>query len=113
MYTFIFIKFIGDTEAKVTIDVPETILIKQYTSGSCVASGIMYSRMPPYFIKVKLDSSNEAKCNITLLGRIKKIRHAQYQQNFNITCGNGNGSVQLECFTHRNNERTNVLVQGI
>ena len=67
MYTY---KLIGDTKAKVTIDVPTTIPSGQPTSGSCVASGNMYSRRPAYFfIRVRLVGHNEGDCSIECIGR--------------------------------------------
>ena len=116
-YTQYYIPFcnhaIGDTQAKVTINVPGTIPSGQPTSGSCVVSGNMYSRRPPYFfIRVKLvGNNNEADCSIECIGRFHELGRAHYRQNFNITCNHGN-SVGIQCFTHINNEITKVSVQG-
>ena len=98
-----------------TINVPRTILSEQPTGGSCVASGNMYSRRPSYFfIRVKLVGHNNlGDCSIKHIGRFQELRHAHYQQNFNITCNNGNNSVGIQCFTHINNEISKVNVQGI
>ena len=91
------------------INVPGTILTEEATNGSCVASGRLYSRMPPFYIIVR---SNEAGCNIKLIGSFQKIKSAHYQQNFNITCGNGTRSVRIQCFTHLNDERAIVHIKG-
>ena len=97
-----------------TINAPETILSGQPTSGSCVASGNKYSWRPPYFfIRVRLvGSKNAGNCSIKQIGRFQHIGHAQYQQNFNITCNNGNSSVGIQCFTHMNDDTDKVYVQG-
>ena len=104
----------GSAKAKATINVPTTILHGQPTSGSCVASGKMYSRVPPNsFIRIKLvDNNDKEECRIDLIGNIQKLRHAHYQQNFNITCINGNKSVGIKCFTHVNADMTLTNVQG-
>ena len=96
-----------------TIKVPETISSGQPTSGSCVVSGNMYSRRPPYFfIRVRLlNNNNEADCSIKSIGRFQELGRAHYRQNFNITCNHSN-VVGLQCFTHLNDDTDEVFVQG-
>ena len=97
-----------------TINIPTTILPGKPINGSCVASGNAYSTVPQYsFIKVRLtDRNNKGECNIEPIGSIQKIRHAQYQRNFTITCDNGNESAGIKCFTHVNTDVTQTNVQG-
>ena len=98
-----------------TINIPGSILSGQPTNGSCIASGNKYSRIPPYFyIRIKpVGGNNEADCNIKHdIRGFQKLRHAYYQQKFNITCNHGNSSVGIQCFTHINDETTKVNVQG-
>ena len=96
-----------------TINVPTTIPSGQPTSGSCIASGNMYSRRPAYFfIRIRLVGHNEGDCSIEHIGRFRELEHAHYQQDFNITCNHGNFSVGIQCFTHINDETTKVNVQG-
>ena len=96
------------------INVPASIVSKQPTSGSCVATGKAYSWAPRYsFIRVKLmDSNNEGQCSIKFIGRIQQLGDAHYQQKFNITCNNTINSVGLKCFTYVSNDMTQKHVQG-
>ena len=106
---------IGSAKAKVTINIPASIVSGQPTSGSCVASGNSYSHgVPQYsFIRLKLvDNSYEGKCTIKPIGIVQKLRLAHYQQKFNLTCDNITNSVQVKCFTHVSNDMTKTLVQG-
>lgn len=100
---------IGSATAKVTINIPASIVSGQPTSGSCVASG----NDQYFFIKVKLvDDTNNGQCSIKMIGGIQKLKRAHYQQKFNITCDNADNSVEVKCFTHVNNDVTKTLVQG-
>jgi len=97
-----------------TINIASTIVSGQPTSGSCIASGSIYARIPRYFyMRVQLLQSinRERHCSVKPIGRYIKLKHAYYQQNFNITCKNGNGSVVIRCFTSQN-EVTKINVQG-
>ena len=107
----------GSAKGKVTINVPAIIHPGQPTSGSCIASGRMYSQIPRYFyMRVKLEHSNNNKgnCDIEYIGKFKKLSHAKYQQNFSISCDNANNSVEITCFTSFNDEKeTNqIYVKG-
>ena len=76
----------------------------------------MYSRIPSYFyIRVKLEGNdNKGDCDIKHIGRFQKLSHAKYRQKFNITCDNGNNSVEIKCFTYRNDEKETyqIYVEG-
>ena len=104
----------GDSKAAVNINITRTILSGQPTNGSCVASGAIYSRISQYFyIRVRLiDNANPGDCSIKPIGKFQNLRHAHYQQNFSITCNNGNNSVGIQCFTHANDDTTQTYIQG-
>ena len=78
--------------------------------------GKMYSNVPRYFyIRASLVHSNNNKenCIIEHIGRLQNLSHAHYQQNFSITCNNGNSSVGIQCFTSENDDTSQILsVQG-
>lgn len=107
---------IGDSKAELNINIARTILSGQPTNGSCVASGKMYSQNEIHFIRAKLVHNNDNKgdCSINYTGRLQNPSHTHYQQNFNITCNNGNNSVEIQCFTSINNDISQIIsIQGI
>ena len=59
-----------------------------------------------------MGNNDETDCNIKHIGRLQELGRAHYQQNFNITCNSGNGSVGMQCFTHLNDYTTKVYTQG-
>ena len=104
---------LGKAQAKVTINIPKTILSGQPTSGNCYASGNVYSRVESYcYMRAQLvDHCNVEHCSIKYIGRFQKLKEAQYQQKFNITCNNINKLIGIKCFTCAN-EIAQTLVQG-
>ena len=97
-----------------SINIEKTILSGQPTSGSCVASGEIYSQITKFFfIRISvLKNNNKGNCSLNYITPFQKIKHAHYQQNFSLKCNNGNSSVLIQCFTYANDERTKAHIQS-
>ena len=110
---------IGNTKAKVTINVPKTISSGQTTIRSCVASGRIYLQHHKmdkrcYIRATVMNHKNAGHCSIKPIGGYQNLTKLDYQQDFNIncTCNSDHKMIGIKCFSCVN-EIAQMLVQGM
>ena len=86
---------IGDHGVKLTLNLPESIILEEPASGSCVVSNLIKS--PRKIIISPVD--NKDYCSVKYTDRHYKIKNLKYQQNFTVTCRKGSASsFAIKCF---------------
>ena len=86
----------GDHDVKLTLNVPESIILEEPASGSCIVSNLIRS---PRRIIVKVEGGNGVFCIVKYTDKNDKPKDLEYQQNFTVTCKKGSPSfVGVKCF---------------
>ncbi|XP_065918619.1 uncharacterized protein [Dysidea avara] len=105
--SLIVIALIYKGDAKVELNVSSTLYDGEVANGSCIFTGAK----KPMYIRISGMGPNCTVNEAMLMG--PALRHANYINNFKITCLKGNISFDLECNTNNKNEMISKPVQVI
>ena len=100
----------GDHDVKLTLNIPESVILEEPTSGSCIVSNLMRS---PRRIMIKVEGGNGVPCIVKYTSKNNKPKDLEYQQNFTVTCNKGSpSSVELKCFIIESSTFESVKLEG-